>query len=124
MLNIRLATYEASKRTAAAFWSASASAQAAGVTIALRWPILMQAAFDPFAWPARREAMRAVTEKWEAAVEGSMAAWAASASLASALVLSPGDARKLTHGLAAVSSAAMRPARKRVRGNARRLSRG
>lgn len=122
MLNLSEAAHEASRQTAAAFWTAAASAQAAGVTIALRWPILMQAAFDPFAWPARREAMRAVTEKWEAAMEGSLAAWAASAGLANSLILAPGDARALTHALAALSSAATRPARRRVRGNARRLS--
>lgn len=122
MYNARQAALEASRQMTAAFWSTASSAQQAGVTIALRMPIFVQAAFDPFAWPARDEALRATTEKWEAGFEGAMAAWAASASLWSNLFLRPGDAKALTQGIAAVSHAALRPARKRVRGNARRLS--
>lgn len=124
MLNARQASIEASQQMATAFWAAASSTQAAGVTIALRLPILLQAAFDPFAWPARREAERAATEKWEAAFEGAMAAWSASAALWRDLIIRPGDVSAMTRGLAAVSAAALRPARRRVRGNARRLSRG
>ncbi len=113
----------AARHMAAAFWSAAASAQAAGVTIALRTPILMQAALDPFAWPARREAVRAATEKWEAGVEGALAASFASARLWADMVTRPGDMRALADGIGKVQKAALRPARIRVRGNAKRLSR-
>ncbi|MET0606065.1 MAG: hypothetical protein ABWZ80_06385 [Beijerinckiaceae bacterium] len=124
MFGTQQAGFDAARTASAAFWSGVASTQAAGVTIALRLPIFFQAATDPFAWPARREATRAATEKWEAAVEGVLAAAAASATLWRDAIVRPGDVRSLTHNLGVVHQAALRPARRRVRGNARRLTGG
>ena len=116
------AGFDASRRMTADFWNSAASARAAGVTIALRLPILMQAAWDPFAWPARREAARAGMEKWEAGVEGAIGAWFAASTMWATLMLRPGDAQAAAHGLATIARAATRPARVRVRSNARRLA--
>ncbi|WP_342358391.1 hypothetical protein [Terrarubrum flagellatum] len=124
MRNARQAASDAAQDWMTSFWSAASSAQAAAVTIALRTPILIQAACDPFAWPARREALRATTEKWEAGMEGAIAAFGATAKLWTHLALQPGDIGSFASGLNAVADAATRPAYARVRKNARRLSRG
>lgn len=123
MENAQGAAADAARQFAKTFWSAVTSAQAASVTIALRIPILMQAALDPFAASARGEAARAASEKWEAGVEGAIGAWSATAALWRDSLAHPGDFNAFARGMEAVTFAAMQPATVCVRGNARRLSR-
>jgi hypothetical protein len=103
---------------------AKANAQAgmdAAVTIAARAHNLLSPDGKPF--EKAREAQLMVAEKVDAAFEGAIAAQAAwGAFLMRAAfggLRSPND---ISMGLASVAEAAMKPARKRVRANARRLT--
>ncbi len=93
----------------------------AAVTIAAR----TQSMFAPGGEPIEkaREAQLMVAEKFDAAVEGAMAAQAAWGAFmiraAFGGVRTPDD---LSIGLAHIAEAAARPARKKVRANARRLT--
>jgi hypothetical protein len=111
-----------SKRT----MNMAASAMQAGIdsalTIAARTPGLLGQGFNPTAENAR-ETQRMIQEKFDAAYEGFTAAQFAWASLW--LKASFGGIRNaddLSFGLAGVAEAAMRPARRKVRANARRLT--
>lgn len=95
---------------------------AAGVTIAARAPILMSHLTGR---PERsEESVRMVAEKIEAAFEGAAAAqvalWSLWGQMAFGMVRGP---TALAHGMADVADAAMKPAHRRVRANARRLVR-
>jgi hypothetical protein len=90
----------------------------AAVTIAARTPDL----FNPTAESAR-ETQRMIQEKFDAVYEGAAAAQFAWASFF--LKASFGGIRNasdLSLGLAGVAEAALRPARRKVRANARRLT--
>lgn len=104
-------------------FDAMQAAQDAAVTISARLPDLAAAARSPAA-PPSAEVLRMVSEKTEAAMQGAVAASLAMGQLwTRALfggVRTPLDAM---HGLAGVADAAMRPARVRVRANAKRLTR-
>jgi hypothetical protein len=104
----------------------AASAMQAGidsaVTIAARTPALFAQGFNPTSESAR-ESRRMVQEKIDAAYEGAAAAQLAWASFF--LKASFGGIRNasdLSLGLASVAEAAIRPARRKVRANARRLT--
>lgn len=91
------------------------------VTIGHRMPML---AAMPF-WPSFAHALemqRMVTEKMAAFVEGSLAASQEAAGLTMRAALGRADAAELTSGALSIALAASRPARRRVRANARRLS--
>jgi hypothetical protein len=94
----------------------------AAATIAARTPTLLMHSLSPSAETAR-EARRMVEEKVDAFVEGAAAAQFAWASLmAKALfggVRGPSD---LSLGMSRIAEAAMRPARRKVRANAKRLT--
>lgn len=96
---------------------------AAAVTIAARAPIVAEGLSRPSA-ESIGETQRMVFEKVEASIEGSMAAGEALCLLwmkaAFGGVRQPTD---LALGLTDVAKAATRPAHKRVRANARRLTR-
>jgi hypothetical protein len=94
----------------------------AAVTIAARTPGLFMHGFNPTAESAR-ETHRMVQEKIDAAVEGAAAAQSAWTSLmVKACFGGIRDAGALSLGMAGVAEAAMRPARRKVRANARRLT--
>jgi hypothetical protein len=106
------------------FSMAKANAEAgvdAALTIAARAQNLLSPAGEPM--EKAREAQLMVVEKMEAAVEGAVAAQAAWGALlikaAFGGVQSPND---LSIGVAGVAEAAMSPALRRVRANARRLT--
>jgi hypothetical protein len=94
----------------------------AAVTIAARTPGLMMHALSPTPAGAR-ETHRMIQEKFDAVYEGATAAQIAWASLrdkaAFGGIRSPSD---LSLGMSGVAAAAMRPARRKVRANAKRLS--
>jgi hypothetical protein len=98
------------------------AAQDAAVTINARMPHLAHAVRRPAAPSA--EVKRMVSEKAEAAVQGAIAASCAMGQLWTRAMFgglrTPMDAM---HGFAHVADAALHPARKRVRANAKRLSR-
>ena len=103
---------------------AQANAQAgvdAALTIAARTQTLLSPAGEPF--EKAREAQLMVAEKVDAVFEGALAAQAAFSELcirtAFGEVLSPTE---LSLGLAGVAEAALHPALRRVRANARRLT--
>ncbi len=104
---------------------ASSSMQAgvdAAVTIAARTPALLMHGLNPTAEGAH-EARRMVQEKIDAVVEGAAAAQFAWASLmVKACFGGIRDASDLSLGMSGVAEAAMRPARRKVRANARRLT--
>ncbi|QCK87297.1 hypothetical protein E8L99_16805 [Phreatobacter aquaticus] len=122
----RLFNWYMPRFTEAAWQAASVSASAAmaaSLTIAHRMTMLA----DPSAMSDSKnhaEAMRMVTEKMDAAAEGSFAA-AAEASrfvMRSAMgQVSPDD---IAHGLMKIGVAATKPATRKVKANARRLSAG
>ncbi|MGO8831686.1 MAG: hypothetical protein ACLQE9_02585 [Roseiarcus sp.] len=92
------------------------------VTIAARTAGLLVQGFSPTA-ENPREAQRMIAEKIDAACEGAAAAHFAWASLL--LKASFGDIRSpadFSLGLAGVAEAAVRPAQRKVRANARRLT--
>jgi hypothetical protein len=103
---------------------ATANVQA-GVDAALTIAARTQGLMSPLGRPAEkgREARLMVQEKLDAAVEGTLAAQAAwGAFLLKAAfggVRTPGD---LSIGLTGVAEAAAKPARRKVRANARRLA--
>jgi dihydropteroate synthase len=107
-------------RTIRMSFSALEASVAAGVTIAARAPILL----SHFTGRPERseESVRMVAEKIEAAVEGAAAAqvalWSLWGQVAFGMVRGP---TAFAHGMADVADAAMRPAHRRVRANARRL---
>jgi hypothetical protein len=110
-----------SKRTLHMASSAMQAGADAAATIAARTPGLMMHGLNPTAESAR-EARRMVEEKVEAFVEGAAAAQFAWASLmikaAFGGIRGPSD---LSLGMTGVAEAAMRPARRKVRANAKRL---
>jgi hypothetical protein len=94
----------------------------AAVTIAARAPGFLSQGFNPTVESAR-ETQRMIQEKVDAAYEGAAAAQFAWASFV--LKASFGgirDASEFSLGMAGVAQAAMRPARRRVRANAKRLT--
>lgn len=99
------------------------TAMAASVTIAHR-VVLMS---DPATlWHAsgRGEALRMVGEKLDAAAEGSLEATLEIGRLAMRTATGRLTTDDVAHGLVAIGIAATRPAARRARANARRLSRG
>lgn len=103
---------------------AKANAQAgvdAAVTIAARTQNMFLPAGEPF--EQAREAQLMVAEKMDAAVQGAVAAQAAwGAFLMKAAFGGVRSANDVSMGLAGVAEAAMKPALKKVRANARRLT--
>ena len=92
------------------------------VTIAARTPGLVTAGFDPTGAGAR-EVGFLVREKVTAAFEGALAAQAAWGSfLVKAALGGITSPHHLSHALVDVAEAAMAPARRKVRANARRLT--
>ncbi len=93
----------------------------AALTIAARTHSILSPGGEPI--DKAREAQLMVAEKFDAAVEGAMAAQAAWGEFmiraAFGGVRTPND---LSIGLAHIAEAAARPARKKVRANARRLT--
>ena len=111
-----------SKRTMLIAASAMQVGMDAAVTIAARTPALLSQGFNPTAESAR-ESRRMVQEKIDAIYEGAAAAQFAWASfLLKASFGGIRNASDLSLGLADVAEAAIRPARRKVRANARRLT--
>ena len=111
-----------SKRTLFMAASAMQAGMDAAVTIAARTPGLLSQGLNPTAESAR-ETRRMVQEKIDAVYEGAAAAQFAWASLI--LKASFGGIRTaddLSLGLADVAEAAIRPARRKVHANAKRLT--
>ena len=110
------------KKTVQMSIAAFETSVAAGVTIAARWPILMQA----FHAPSRAsvaETRLMVDEKIAAMVEGVFAAQMAGLSFATKMAC--GEIRHAGDVMKAASDAmqaAMKPARRRVVANAKRLT--
>ena len=98
------------------------ASQDAAVTIAARMPAVAQAARNPGV--PSRDMQEMVSEKIEAGAQGAMAAGLAFGNLWTRAMFggirTPMDA---ANGFMHVADAAMTPARKRVRANAKRLSR-
>jgi hypothetical protein len=94
----------------------------AAVTIAARWPILAGCLIAPTA-AGLAEWNRAAAEKTAAAWEGAFAASAAWQQLMIRSAFTPPSPTALAYGLLGVSRTAGRSARKRVKANARRLTR-
>lgn len=111
-----------SRRTSSSALSAWQTSLAAATTIAARTPILFTAAFTGSP-KAVRESRRMVTEKAAAVAEGAMAASQAWGALW--LQMATGFARpsQLARGLTSVMNAAVAPAQRTCKANARRLSR-
>lgn len=103
-------------------YDASRAARDAAVTINARLPLMAQAAGDPGNTSAEMQDM--VSEKLSAAMQGALAGGLALGQFWNRALLggirTPMDAAQ---GLANIADAAMKPARIRVRANARRLSR-
>ncbi len=105
-----------------AMTSAIEANQASAITIGHRMPILASLPF----WPSPEnllEANRMVMEKFEAMAEGSLAASQKMTELGMQTAMGQANAGDIATGLIAVVVAAARPAQRRVRANARRLSR-
>jgi hypothetical protein len=93
----------------------------AALTIAARMQGLLSPGGEPF--EKAREAQLMVAEKFDAAVEGAMAAQAAwGAFMVRAAFGGFSTPDDLSMGLAGIAEAAARPAQKKVRANARRLT--
>jgi hypothetical protein len=111
-----------SKRALAMTHATIQAGMDSAVTIVARTPGLLSQGFNPTVENAR-ETRRMVAEKIDAACEGAAAAQFAWASLLVKAtfggIRSPND---LSLGLADVAEAAVRPARRTVRANARRLT--
>src|ERR1700683_82057 len=102
--------------------SAMQSGLDAAVTIAARTSGLLSQGFSPTAESAR-ETQRMIQEKVDAAYEGAAAAQFAWASfLLKASFGGIRNASDFSLGMAGVAEAAMRPARRKVRANAKRLT--
>lgn len=111
--------------TEAALGAASLSAttaMAASVTIAHRM-VLMSDPSTLFHGPARVEAMRMIGEKVDAAAQGSLDAAFEVGRLAIRSASGRMSTDDVAHGLLAIGVAATRPAARRAKANARRLSR-
>ena len=111
-----------SRRTSAMVASTLQAGLDAAVTIAARTPALLIHGVNPTAESAH-EAQKMVLEKIDAVYEGVAAAQFAWANFF--LKASFGGVRNasdFSHGLADVAEAAMRPARRKVRANAKRLT--
>jgi hypothetical protein len=109
-------------RAFGASFAAFEASVAAAVTIAARAPIIAgHVAGTRSGRPD--ESLRMVTEKMEAAAEGVMAAqmamWSLWVQMAFGGVRGP---TALAHGFVDIAEAAIRPAHRRVRANAKRLS--
>ena len=110
------------KRTALMAASAMQAGLDSAVTIAARTPGLLSLGFNPTVESAR-ETQRMIQEKIDAVYEGAAAAQFAWTSFL--LKVSFGqmrDANDFSLGLADVAEAAVRPARRKVRANAKRLT--
>lgn len=110
-------------RALSASFAAFEASVAAAVTIAARAPMLAgPLPGRPIGRPD--ESLRMVTEKMEAAAEGcfaaQMALWQLWVQVAFGGVRGP---TALAHGFADIAEAAVRPAHRRVRANAKRLTR-
>jgi len=102
--------------------SAIEAHHASTVTISRRMPILASLPF----WPHPESIIEAnlmVIEKFEALAEGTLAASQQLTALSLRAAMGKADAGDIATGMMAVAVAAARPAQKRVRANARRLSR-
>ncbi len=97
------------------------AAQDAAVTIAMRLPILASAVTFPTA-SSTAEIRRAVDEKVSSAVEGTLAMSRAWHGLWWDMMLGRTDAHALPRKLLAIAERGAKPARRRVRANARRLT--
>jgi hypothetical protein len=95
--------------------------EASALTIGFRMPILVSIPL----WPqhdAVLEAHRMVTEKVAAVTEGMAAAWQQAAALATCTLLGRAEAGEMAAGFLIIATAAARPAGRRARANATRLS--
>jgi hypothetical protein len=111
-----------SKRTLLMAASAMQAGMDTAVTIAARTPGLLSQGFNPTAESAR-ETQRMIQEKFDAVYEGAAAAQFAWASfLLKASFGGIRNASDFSLGLADVAEAAIRPARRKVRANAKRLT--
>jgi hypothetical protein len=111
-----------SKRTLHMASSAMQAGVDAAVTIAARTPGLLMHGVNPTEQSAR-EARRMVEEKVDAFVEGVTAAqFAWGALMMKACFGGVRTASDLSFGMTGIAEAAMRPARRKVRANARRLT--
>ena len=111
-----------SKRTAAMAASSMQAGLDTAVTIAARTPALLSQGFSPTAEGAR-ETQRMIQEKIDAVYEGAAAAQFAWASfMVKAAFGGVLNASDFSLGLADVAEAAIRPARRKVRANAKRLT--
>ncbi|KAF0124901.1 MAG: hypothetical protein FD152_2886 [Xanthobacteraceae bacterium] len=99
------------------------TAMAASVTIAHRM-VLMSDPSTLLHRPARAEAMRMIGEKVDAAAQGSLDAAFEVGRLAIRSASGRMSTDDVAHGLLAIGVAATRPAARRAKANARRLSRG
>jgi hypothetical protein len=110
------------RRTAEMAASAMQAGLDATVTIAARTPALLSQGFNPTADGAR-ETQRMIMEKFDAVYEGAAAAQFAWASfMMKAAFGGVRSASDFSLGLAEVAEAAVRPARRKVRANAKRLT--
>lgn len=100
---------------------AALSSYAAWVTLAHRVPMMAAASVSPTP-EHNAEAVRMVTEKIEAMVEGSFAAGLATGTLLGRAAMGTLPASEVAHGLYGITRAAMAPGVRRVSANARRLS--
>jgi hypothetical protein len=104
-----------------AMTSALEAQRASAVTISHRMPILASLPF----WPhpdGLIEANRMVVEKFEAMAEGSLAASQQFAALTMRAATGRANPAEIATGMMAVAFAAAKPAQRRARANARRLS--
>ena len=102
-------------------WEAWEMQAAAWTTVAMRLPHLADMAAHPGA-PPSRETRKMVSEKLAAAAEGARQASIASVKLAGDMMTRPMGATSLAVGVLKVAEAAARPAKQRVKANARRLT--
>jgi len=98
------------------------TAMAASVTIAHRM-VLMSDPSTLWQTPTRLEAMRMIGEKMDAAAQGSLDAAFEVGQLALRSATGRLSTDDVAHGLLAIGVAATRPAARRAKANARRLSR-
>lgn len=92
----------------------------AGMTIAMRMPILLQGALGDT--HGQREAVKAVSEKVSAVMESGVAATQAAALFWWGLALNPLGQMDLAEAAAKVANSTLEPFAKRTRANAARLS--
>jgi len=95
----------------------------AGITLWYRWPILLAAGAAP---PAARDAAelnRMVSEKLAAAAQGMIAGQAEAMRLGFAAMTGRLPAKRIPDASASIAHAALRPALRKVKANAKRLPR-